>query len=195
MAGSWVAHQVNSRAFASTSCTDGSNVSPSATQSEVQRNPPGLLLKLREMGAIPHLLRSNRTGESVLLIAAGKLCSLFLRRAYEQSGFQQLGQANAMRSQTAVVGVGHSLPSPVKPSALFNDVPILRSPKPFTLSFQDVVNDSVSVSSRHRDGDQIAIFAQGAHQGPRVFLSVHLSSPRHGEEFGRRYSHRAPQRL
>src|ERR1017187_2549385 len=49
--------------------------------------PPGLLLKLREMGAIPHLLRSNRTGESVLLIAAGKLCSLFLRRAYEQSGF------------------------------------------------------------------------------------------------------------
>src|ERR1035441_1635772 len=87
MAGSWVAHQVNSRAFASTSCTDGSNVSPSATQSEVQRNPPGLLLKLREMGAIPHLLRSNRTGESVLLIAAGKLCSLFLRRASEQSGF------------------------------------------------------------------------------------------------------------
>ena len=54
---------------------------------EVQRNPPGLLLKLREMGAIPHLLRSNRTGERVLLIAAGKLCSLFLRRAYEQSGF------------------------------------------------------------------------------------------------------------
>jgi hypothetical protein len=39
------------------------------------------------MGAIPHLLRSNRTGESVLLIAAGKLCSLFLRRASEQSGF------------------------------------------------------------------------------------------------------------
>src|ERR1017187_4749090 len=39
------------------------------------------------MGAIPHLLRSNRTGERVLLIAAGKLCSLFIRRAYEQSGF------------------------------------------------------------------------------------------------------------
>src|ERR1035441_7230512 len=52
-----------------------------------QRNPPGLLLKLREMGAIPHLLLSKWTGESVLLIAAGKLCSLFLRRAYEQSGF------------------------------------------------------------------------------------------------------------
>src|ERR1035441_5453487 len=67
--------------------TEGSNLSPSATQSEVQRNPPGLLLKLREMGAIPHLLLSRWTGESVLLIAAGKLCSLFLRRAYEQSGF------------------------------------------------------------------------------------------------------------
>src|ERR1022692_3007056 len=35
--------------------------------------------------AIPHLLLSKWTGESVLLIAAGKLCSLFLRRAYEQS--------------------------------------------------------------------------------------------------------------
>jgi hypothetical protein len=69
--------------------TESSNSSRSATQSEVQRNPPGLLLKLREMGAIPHLLRSNRTGESVLLIAAGKLCSLFLRRAYEQSGFKE----------------------------------------------------------------------------------------------------------
>jgi hypothetical protein len=46
------------------------------------------------MGAIPHLLRSNRTGERVLLIAAGKLCSLFLRRAYEQSGFKQLGPAH-----------------------------------------------------------------------------------------------------
>src|ERR1035441_3269709 len=65
--------------------TEGSNLSPSATQSEVQRNLLGLLWKLQEMGAIPHLLRSNRTGESVLLIAAGKLCSLFLRRAYEQS--------------------------------------------------------------------------------------------------------------
>src|ERR1017187_5369443 len=68
--------------------TEGSNLSPSATQSEVQRNPPGLLLKLREMGAIPHLLRSNRTGERVLLIAVGKLCSLFLRRVSEQSGFK-----------------------------------------------------------------------------------------------------------
>src|ERR1017187_9704382 len=88
MAGSWVAHQVNSRAFASTSCTDGSNVSLSATQSEVQRNPPGLLLKLREIAANPRLSLSNRTGERVLLIAAGKLCSLFLRRAYWQSGFK-----------------------------------------------------------------------------------------------------------
>jgi hypothetical protein len=72
----------------SKNCTESSNSSRSATQSEVQRNPPGLLWKLQEMGAIPQLLRSNRTGESVLLKAAGKLCSLFLRRASEQSGFK-----------------------------------------------------------------------------------------------------------
>src|ERR1019366_10501857 len=100
MAGSWVAHQVNSRAFASTSCTDGSNPSLSATQSEVQRNLLGLLLKLREMGAIPHLLRSNRTGESVLPNPAGRLSHLFLWEASEQSAFKGLHQANALRSQT-----------------------------------------------------------------------------------------------
>jgi hypothetical protein len=68
--------------------TESSNSSRSATQSEVQRNPPGLLWELQEMGAIPQLLLSNRTGESVLLNFAGKLCGLFLRRAYEQSGFK-----------------------------------------------------------------------------------------------------------
>ena len=78
MAGSWVAHQVNSRAFASTSCTDGSNVSPSATQSEVQRNLPGFLWKLRKMAASSRLLLSNRTGENVLLICFGELCDQFL---------------------------------------------------------------------------------------------------------------------
>jgi hypothetical protein len=72
----------------SRNCTESSNPSCSATQSEVQRNPPGLLWKLQEMGAIPQLLLANRTGKSVLLIAAGKLCSLFLRRASEQSGFK-----------------------------------------------------------------------------------------------------------
>jgi hypothetical protein len=66
----------------------GSNPSLSATQSEVQRNPPGLLWKLQETGAIPQLLLSKRTGEDVLRIAASKLCSLFLRRASEQSGFK-----------------------------------------------------------------------------------------------------------
>jgi hypothetical protein len=35
------------------------------------------------MGAIPQLLLSKRTGESLLLIATGKLGSLFLRRADE----------------------------------------------------------------------------------------------------------------
>ncbi len=68
--------------------TEGSNLARSATQSEVQRNRPGLLWKLQEMGASPQLALSNRTGESVLLIAAGKLCSLFLRMASEQSGFK-----------------------------------------------------------------------------------------------------------
>jgi hypothetical protein len=53
----------------------------------VQRNPPGFLWKLQETGAIPQLLLSKRTGEDVLRIAASKLCSLFLRRASEQSGF------------------------------------------------------------------------------------------------------------
>ena len=67
--------------------TESSNSSRSATQSEVQRNLLGLLWKLQEIGAFPQLLLSKWTGESVLLIAAGQLCSLFLRRAYEQSGF------------------------------------------------------------------------------------------------------------
>src|ERR1035441_4541635 len=67
--------------------TESSNSSRSATQSGVQRNPPGFLWKLQETGAIPQLLLSKRTGEDVLRIAASKLCSLFLRRASEQSGF------------------------------------------------------------------------------------------------------------
>jgi hypothetical protein len=57
----------------------GSNPTLSAIQSEVQRNPPRLLQELQEMGAISRFLLSNRTGESVLLIADGKLCSLFLQ--------------------------------------------------------------------------------------------------------------------
>ena len=79
--------------------TESSNSSRSATQSEVQRNPAGWPWKLPEMGGISRFLLANRTGESPPLIAAGKLCSLFLQRASEQSGFQQLHQANAMRSQ------------------------------------------------------------------------------------------------
>src|ERR1035441_4544023 len=70
----WMQLPLGQALAGSKNCTESSNSSRSATQSEVQRNPPGFLLKLREMGAIPHLLRSNRTGERVLLIAAGKLC-------------------------------------------------------------------------------------------------------------------------
>jgi hypothetical protein len=39
------------------------------------------------MGAIPQLLLSKLTGESILLNYAGKLCSLFLWRVREQFGF------------------------------------------------------------------------------------------------------------
>ena len=65
----------------------GSNPSLSATQSAVQRNPPGFPSKLREMGGIARFLLANRTGESVLLVEAGKLCGPFLWRASERSGF------------------------------------------------------------------------------------------------------------
>jgi len=39
----------------------------SAIQSEVQRNPPGFLLKLREMGAISRFMRRSRTRENDML--------------------------------------------------------------------------------------------------------------------------------
>ena len=67
--------------------TEGSNPSLSAIQSGLQRNPPELFWKLQEMAAIPQFLLSKWTGEGVLLIAARKLRSPFLRRASEQSGF------------------------------------------------------------------------------------------------------------
>jgi hypothetical protein len=67
----------------------GSNPTLSATQSEVQRNPPGLLSKLQEMAAISRFLLSNRTGECVLLIVASSLCRLFLQMASRQSGFDE----------------------------------------------------------------------------------------------------------
>src|ERR1700693_4685532 len=45
------------------------------------------------------VLLRNRTGESILLNAEGKLCRLFLWRASERSGFDDSIQANAMRSE------------------------------------------------------------------------------------------------
>jgi len=44
----------------------------------VQRNPPGWLLKLQEMGGISRFLLSNRTGESLALNSSGARSSLFL---------------------------------------------------------------------------------------------------------------------
>ena len=96
------------------------NPTLSATQSEVQRNPPGLLRKFQEMGAISQLLLLRRTGRSVLLNDASKLCGLFLRRASEQSGFtdalrrMQFDQKPIIRrkttsdmSQVGLVSCGH----------------------------------------------------------------------------------------
>jgi hypothetical protein len=88
MAGSWVAHQVNSRAFASTSCTDGSNVSPSAIESDVQRKQPAILVKSLELAVIARIFHAKRTGESVLPNPAGRLSHLFLWEASEQSAFK-----------------------------------------------------------------------------------------------------------
>jgi hypothetical protein len=42
--------------------------------------------EMEEMGAIPQLWLSNRTGESVALESSGELSQLFLRRGYAQSG-------------------------------------------------------------------------------------------------------------
>jgi hypothetical protein len=45
--------------------TEGSNSSHSATQSGLQRNRAALLQESLKIAAIPQLLASNRTGESV----------------------------------------------------------------------------------------------------------------------------------
>jgi hypothetical protein len=70
----------------------------STTESAVQRNLPSWLWKLREMGAIPRFLLSNRTGESVLPIATGKVGSLF-SDGRPSSPVSKIHVANAMRSQ------------------------------------------------------------------------------------------------
>src|SRR6266852_9080288 len=56
----------------------GSNPTLSATQSGMQRNSAALLRKSREIAAIPQVLPSNRTGETVPLNPAGKLSRPFL---------------------------------------------------------------------------------------------------------------------
>src|ERR1022692_2414126 len=61
----------------SQSSNPGSIPGSATNKSAVQRNPPGWLWKLQEMGGISRFLLSNRTGESVLLIATGQLGSLF----------------------------------------------------------------------------------------------------------------------
>jgi hypothetical protein len=68
-------------------CTEGSNPSLSATQSELQRNQAVLLQESLKIAAIPQVLSSSRTGESVPSNLAGKVSGVFLWRAYTQSAF------------------------------------------------------------------------------------------------------------
>ena len=66
---------------------EGSNLNLSATQSELQRNQAVLLQESLKIAAIPQVLPSNRTGESVPSNPAGKFSGVFLWRAHAQSGF------------------------------------------------------------------------------------------------------------
>jgi integrase len=56
-------------------------------QSGLQRNPAALSGKSQEIAAIPQLLLSNWTRESVAFDSASCFCALFLCRADAQSGF------------------------------------------------------------------------------------------------------------
>jgi hypothetical protein len=67
--------------------TEGSNVFLSAIQSGLQRNSAASFRKSCKIAAIPQLLLSNRTGESVPLSSSRKLSCAFLWRADTQSGF------------------------------------------------------------------------------------------------------------
>ena len=67
--------------------TGGSNPSPSAIQSKLQRNPAALLQESLKIAAIPQVLPPNRTGERVPSNGAGKFSGVFLWRAHAQSGF------------------------------------------------------------------------------------------------------------
>jgi hypothetical protein len=77
--------------------TGGSNPSPSAIQSELQRNRAALLQESLKIAPIPQVLSSNRTGESVQSNPAGKFSGVFLWRAQAQSGFSDSsGECNAI---------------------------------------------------------------------------------------------------
>jgi hypothetical protein len=59
-----------------------------------------LVPKIAQNYCIPQLLLSNRTGESVLLNAAGRLCGLFLQSAEAQFGFDySKGECNAITNR------------------------------------------------------------------------------------------------
>ena len=67
--------------------TADSNPSLSATQSRLQRNRAVILQQSLKIAAIPRVLSSNRTRESVPANLAGKFSGAFLWRAHAQSDF------------------------------------------------------------------------------------------------------------
>jgi hypothetical protein len=79
--------------------TGGSNPSPSATQSGLQRNRAALLQESLKIAAILQVLPLNRTGESGPSTSRASFLGFF-SGGHTAVRFQRLHQANAMRSQT-----------------------------------------------------------------------------------------------
>src|ERR1017187_6476184 len=79
-----------------------------AQESNIQRNQPAILGKSLELAVIARVFHAKRTGESVLLNMPRRPCSLFLRRASEQSGFND----SIRRTQCDAESFGHLLSSP-----------------------------------------------------------------------------------
>jgi hypothetical protein len=79
----------------------GSNPSLSATQSAAQRNLPGFLSKLQQMGAISRSFPSTGTREKrTTEVAVGELCGFFSRAPQGSPVFEpHLGECNAITNR------------------------------------------------------------------------------------------------
>ena len=73
--------------YAIQTCTAGSNLSPSATQSELQRNQAVLLQESLKFAAILQVLPSKRHWRKCPSNLAGGVSGVFLWRAYTWSAF------------------------------------------------------------------------------------------------------------